>query len=404
MALSTLIVINYRKLLFWIPFLPFSGIWLYSAKNPKEWMFINSYVELMLGLFMFFRYFKVKVDGISALILVTIICAVPSLLNSWGHTFLSLFLFLCLLFGLGIYKFFLCNMKEFLRSNLIDLSVLMLIFLGISIKVYISARLGESIFLQRGGGILGSNYIGGVLILLLPLVRSNYLKLLTIIFICLQVSRGLYATLFIFAFGWFVLVSKKQALITLMSVGFLLFALYLMFASSYLEADNITFSVKEFLLGRLRIFDVQDIETFLLGVTTDQRVDMWEIGRMALGDNFLVGHGLGASAWVFDSFGYGMASNFHNLYLTLLIEGGLFFFISFICLLAYLLIFSYRHEKTVFVGLFSWAFYGLFGGELYEVGGVATCGNYYYLLFVAAYLKFKRVKNGDGARFDVVLR
>ena len=38
------------------------------------------------------------------------------------------------------------------------------------------------------------------------------------------------------------------------------------------------------------------------------------------------------------------------------------------------------------MGLLTWVFYQMYTGNIYEAGGFVTAMNYYYLLFVAAYL------------------
>ena len=38
----------------------------------------------------------------------------------------------------------------------------------------------------------------------------------------------------------------------------------------------------------------------------------------------------------------------------------------------------------------SWVIYGLYSGSIYVCGGFATAGDYYYLMFVTAYVVYMR--------------
>ena len=44
--LGVLIIYNYKKFLFWIPFIPFSGIWAYNLNHPQEAGYYREYAYL----------------------------------------------------------------------------------------------------------------------------------------------------------------------------------------------------------------------------------------------------------------------------------------------------------------------------------------------------------------------
>ncbi len=122
--------------------------------------------------------------------------------------------------------------------------------------------------------------------------------------------------------------------------------------------------------------------------------ERWEIYdsamEMAKKTSF-VGVGLGGFVWgLSDELGQQPNfSNAHNLYLTSLAEGGILFALALIAFLCFLTGWSFYVYRPAFCALAAWIFYGLFSGEIYESANVATAGDYYCLLFVAAFLMYK---------------
>lgn len=390
--LGFLILVYYKKFLFWIPFLPYSGIWAYSQDNPEHYMFVNSYIEFLLVTFFMIWWFRERKERMSIGLFFMIMLAIPSFLNSKDHIFLSLFLFICLSGGAGVYSFFLKNMKSTISSGLIDKTVLIWIILGILIKFYITGRMGESVILQRGGGILGSNHVAGILFLLLPLVQSQLLALTGIVFLMIQFSRGIYIALAVYTLAWMFLVSARQAvkwlLVICLTMGF-----FSLISSAELVGEKgqvITFS--EFLILRFRTADPglpQVIERWKRDIRFNLQKDALTIAQ----EVEYTGIGFGGFRWSLRSLGYPnevLFSHPHNMFLTTLVEGGLIFALAFAGFVIYLLVLAYNVSKPAFVGLLTWTFYGLLGGEIYEVGGFATAGDYYYLMFVVAFLVYQR--------------
>jgi O-antigen ligase len=122
--------------------------------------------------------------------------------------------------------------------------------------------------------------------------------------------------------------------------------------------------------------------------------DRWEIYRSAMEmakKTSFVGVGLGGFVWgLSDELGQQPNySNAHNLYLTSLAEGGILFAVALVAFLAFLTVWSFHVYRAAFCALVAWIFYGLFSGEIYESANLATAGDYYCLLFVAAFLMYK---------------
>ena len=376
-----------KWLLFWIPFLPYSGIWLYAPDNPREYIFISSYIELILALLFLRRFFISKMDHISVGLFVITLFSLPSLYNAfhYQHFSLSLFLLICLLGGAGVYTCFLDHMKEILASHWVDVAVVIWLILGIFIKIYLGARLNQPWFIQRGGGILGSNHVAGVLFLLLPLVKSRWIILLTLLFLVLQFSRGIYLALFIYVAVWITMVNPRQGLRWLIFTGIAAVVVFLLIADISFQSEYGLVTIKDFILSRFKIIQKVSVKFLLEGLMSDSRWDIinsaFIIGRQA----FFTGIGFGGFMWGLERLGEPLLyTNAHNMYVTLLVEGGFAFAFGIYGLLIYLLIVAFRTSKKIFAGFLTWIFYGFYAAEIYETGGMVTAGDYYILLFVIA--------------------
>lgn len=326
--LGFLILVYYKKFLFWIPFLPYSGIWAYSQDNPRQYMFVNSYIELLLVIFFMTCWFRERKDRMSIWLFFMIMLAVPSFLNSKDHIFLSLFLFICLLGGAGVYSFFLKNMESTISSRLIDKTVLIWIILGILIKFYITGRMGESVILQRGGGILGSNHVAGILFLLLPLVQSQLLALTGIIFLMIHFSRGIYIALAVYMLAWMFLVSARQAVKWLLVICLIIVGFFSLISSAEVvgEKDQVI-SFSQFLMTRFKIGEA-GLPEVIERWKRDRRFDLLNDALTIAQEVEYTGIGFGGFAWRVQSLGYPnelLYSNPHNTLLTTLVEGGLIF-------------------------------------------------------------------------------
>ena len=124
-----------RWFLVWIPFLPVLGIWMVSSWGiPREFYFVQSYIEFAFIIFFVTWWLISKKNRTSIYLIGFALLSIPSFLNSKGHFYLTLFLFLCLLGSAGVYTFFLDNMKKIIKRRIVDISVLTWIILGTFIR------------------------------------------------------------------------------------------------------------------------------------------------------------------------------------------------------------------------------------------------------------------------------
>jgi O-antigen ligase len=369
----------YRWYLLWIPLFEVPGIyWVTTRSVPHEYTFVQAYIELLLGLGLLLRWLHGRKDMVSVMVLGVGIAAVPALANAGGHFFFSLFLVLCVVCGAGVYQLFADHMEWMLKRRVVDLSILLWVALGIFTKFYDAAITHQSVLYQRGGGIYGSNHVGGILILLLPFASSGMVMVIGYLFLLLNFSRGIWLALGVLVLLWGCNVSARQALKAAAAV-----ALVLVFALVIVGRDFRQLVVD---FGRERYE----------GMTIDVmgQNDRWEIynSAMEMGKKTsFVGVGLGGFAWGLSDVlnqqpNY---SNAHNLYLTSLAEGGILFTLFLIAFLGFLTLWAFYVDRRAFCTLVAWIFYGFFSGEIYEAANVATAGDYYCLLFVAAVLMYK---------------
>lgn len=392
MALGSGILLTPRWwLLAWIPLLPYSGIMLYSPDNPRGLMFISSYIELILCVFFIYFFLKNKKDTFSVLLFGIIFLSVPSLFNAGGHFLLSLFLFCCLLSGAGIYLYFKENMSLIKESNIVDIAVVVWIILGILIKIYIGIRLNEPWFVQRGGGIIGSNHVAGILFLLLPLVRSRLVAVFAVLFLVFQFSRGIYLALAIYLILWIGFVNARQAIRwTAYVISALVLFIGICGTLSFIsEYGPVT--INDFIISRLKMFHGINALEFINAILEDSRWDLFELAVMIGRQVSFTGIGFGGFSWALQDVNFPfLFTNAHNIYLTLLVEGGFLFFLGFTGLLVFILLKAFKENKMIFVGVLTWAVYGLYSGEIYETGGMASAGDYYTFIFAASCLNFRK--------------
>jgi hypothetical protein len=322
---------------------------------------------------------------VSAMVLGVGLAAVPALPNAGGHLFFSLFLFLCLVSGAGIYQFFADHMEWMLRHHIVDFSILLWVGLGVFTKLYDAAILHVSPLYDRGGGIYGSNHVGGILILLLPFASSGIVMVVGYIFLLFNFSRGIWLTLGMLALLWGLTVNAKQSLKMTSAISLVLALLLLVVPRDYSQLAT------DFARERYEGMSID-----VMGQN-----DRWGIYdsaiEMAKKTSF-VGVGLGGFVWGLSDVlneqpNY---SNAHNLYLTSLAEGGILFTLALLSFLGFVTVWAFYVYRPAFCVLVSWLFYGFFSGEIYESAMVATAGDYYCLLFVVALLMHKtRQKFGE---------
>lgn len=405
LILSSVILIYYKKFLLWIIFLPYAGIWAYHLNDPyspgyfRELMFFSSYLEFIIVSYFMWRWILIKKKSkMSVWLILMALTAVPSLINSHEHFFLSLFLLYCMVCGAGVYQFFEDNIAYIESKKLLDITVLVLLVLGVGIKIYIGLRLNQSFLNQRGGGILGSNTLAIDLLLLLPLVKNRLLFLMTIGFLLLQFSKGIYIALILYAMLWIMFVDKRSGLAVALLICIFGYGMRYLGKLIEINAGKRTYSLKYFIISRLRIHG--DFTT--MGVLSDlwnavihgDRMKLWHMGMNLAKSTFFIGGGPGSTHWELSRIKFPYTySNMHNIFLTSLIECGIVYTISFVCFIIYILVYAFSVNRRIFVSLAIWTFYQTYTGNIYETGGFATAGGYYFLLFVVAKLFYSENSN-----------
>lgn len=385
--LPIVFLVFYRWFLLWIPFLPVSGLWIASLGLSREFNFVQSYMELVLVFFFTIRWLTLKKDRVSVWLLGIALLSIPSLLNSSEHFFLSLFLFLCLLGGAGIYRFFLDNMKATIKTRMVDLTVLVWVCLGTFIKFYDAVLLSQDVLYQRGGSIWGSNHVAGIILLLLPLVKSRLVFALALMLMVFNFSRGIYLGLIVYGITWFFLVSRHKMLGSILSLCAII-AVGLALAPPEFKNRVMNYFIERVAFQELNPNEVS-INVIIERALNDDRWNIYSSALRMAEQVSWTGVGLGGFVWGLESMGYpGEYSNAHDMYLTALTEGGLMFAIGLVCLLVYLLYRSFSISRPVFVGVLTWTVYGLYSGEIYEASRFLTAGDYYYLMFVLAYISY----------------
>jgi hypothetical protein len=206
------------------------------------------------------------------------------------------------------------------------------------------------------------------------------------------------------------LVNKRMGLIVLILMVFFGYSISYLGESVEINAGEKTYSLKYFIASRLRLqgdYSIISISSDLgNAIVNSDRVKVWGAGEELAKATFFLGSGPGSTHWELSKIQFPYTySNMHNMFLTCLIECGLIFTISLASFIIYLLVHAFIINRRVFVGLAVWTFYQMYTGNIYQTGGFATTGVYYFLLFVAAHLfYFAKVnhhvsnKNQESAR------
>jgi hypothetical protein len=387
--LTIVILFKLDWFLFWIPFLSLTGRWLLMLDIiPLEYQSLCSYAEFFTIIWMTIKYSREKLDNTAVWILLVGLTSIFSLFHAGTHFFYSLFFTSIFIAGPWIYLFFLNNMKEIQDSYLVDWTVLLWTVFGFLNKIYFGAMAGASPIFQRAGGYFGSNRLAGILILLLPLVRRKWIFFLAIALMLTQFSKGILGVLLFYAIVWLITVDRKMIKIAIpaLLIGLLFFGQIM---SIELSSGTGTISIMDNMIGRFTKADEDNfLRSLIMRVLIDERFDLYRLGIERAHDTVYMGVGLGGSMWEFEKYYHDVYSNFHNLFLTSLVEGGLVFFIAVTVFIIYVTVRAFQVSKPAFVGLLSWIFYGLFSGQLYDVSRAPTCAEYYYLLFVTAFVSF----------------
>jgi O-antigen ligase len=381
------LILRYPKwFLYWLPFAPTCGLWVESLGLGRENAGFQSFVETIVVSLMLLRWLRrPEKTALSRYLLVIPLLAVPSLVHADGYFLFSAFFFVGMLAGPGVYDYFHDQIDELWEGRHFDWAVLVWNVLALAIKFYEGAALGESALSLRGGGIWSSNHYGGIMLLMLPLVRARWVQLLTLGVMCLQFSRGIYLSLFVYGLAWAAFVSWRS--VAKVAAGGLVLVPLLWFALPASQRAVIEFMIVDrFAYEDMSFADV-DLSAVLDKAAKDERLSIHESALQMARDSGYLGVGLGGFYFATEAMGRdAMYSNAHNLYLTALAEGGVAYTFAVCGLIVFGLWRAWRYKREAVPALGAWAVYGLYSGELYEASRFTTCMDYYYLLILLAWI------------------
>jgi len=411
-----IIAINYRRyFLLIIPFLQYAGFIFMVKGRPPEMNFIICYAELLvLGIFALRRGFRIK-DKTSLYLFLFPLLSLPSLLFAQGNFYQSVFIITLLSLSAFLYQFYLKNMEWLIRKNIFNLIVLIWSLFGILTKIFQGIKWGFSLasympiglygILSRGGGIGGSNHVGGIILFFLPFVNDYRIITLASIFLLFTFSRGIYIVLLLF---WII---KFYPFIKVKKITVKAFALFVILICLIwvITPQSYTTAISNWMFQRMGLTEHWGTTLNKHLINLFYESPRWGIYKEALDifkKTLFQGVGLGGFYWGEKFIGEeSLFSNAHNLYLTLLSEGGIFFFLGFILLLGYMFHMASKYSHAALLSLIIFSIYGLFSGEIYEASGLASACDYYYLIFLLAYLKYmKKLKSNRAFERNLIIR
>jgi len=400
------------------PLAQYAGYFLMTDALPMDRKFLIGYAEALVLLIYARQVLSEKRGLLSdrmALILVLMPwLAAPALLFAKENRSQALFIIVLLSLSGFLYRYFVTNMPGLLASSIFDRVAALWLAFGVVTKATEGLLYGATYdptrgafsyaVLSRSGGMGGSNLVGQILLMMLPLIQGKILIAVTVVFLLLTFSRGVYvvlATVLLFM----TITGKTLGRTTVrMAIGAACAAILLLNAvPENLRADIID-------LGESRLVGIS-------GVSTQERlINRYSVdeGRSYMADEAMriwgatdfQGIGLGGFFWGEALVGNAPEfSNAHNVYLTLLAEGGLIVAAAFVAILLFTIRRAFLFDKRAAISLVAFALYGLFSGEIYETAGIVSLAPYYPLLLVFAYVAAGRgssasvhVSGGAGIR------
>lgn len=371
-----------------------------SFSNAFSITFIEPLLLLVIAVIQ-----KGRLTSHTSYILLLMACSTfPAVMNcyhlglNWKAALYLSLMFLLLPF---YYEFLLRNMPFYRKINLPNLMLSTLLIMGVLTKIivgYIQAPIFPTAspvlvgLLSRVGGVNASNHIGGIILMILPIVSSRKLLLLALIFLGLTFSRGVYLTLLIW--GGYELIIRRRTLsrpsLTMLSLSglFLIAILFCIFTTGQNPVAAIISNFIDRLIAFKAIFTNPRLDIFLQAIEITEKSNFLGIGPA----NFYFGYNLLPISSSFQRY-----SNAHNIYLTVLSENGPIFLILFLFLCITSMRKAYQKNKQVFTGLSIFMFYGVFNGQLYEAGGgkLSLYDAYYFLYLLATLETVERTSPND---------
>lgn len=378
---------------------PFSGRWLYPITHNYNNVYF-SYFEIIFSCIILYRY---RFDKNTPIILLFLpLSTLPALINIDDFEGYStyFFYFFLLIGGIGYYKLFREKMKEIIENNVVDKVLIVWTILAFVYKVISALEVDTWFLLSRAGSsLLAGNHQAMIILLLIPFARRRWVAALSIGFTLLHFSRGVYLSLLLYLFLYFIFISPLKAIKMVRFSAAIFLMIFIIvrfqFPNIYNFAEDALFS--RLIMGGTQVTAPMASQNFVLSFNDilnafygDDRNNIQQDALDVAEKTNYIGIGLGRFLEGTKLIGSPRKySNAHNLYLTLLSEGGILFLLLFVYLLVASIKKAYIFDKRIFVSLIVFAFYGLFSGQIYESTAERSCVDYFYLIFLLAFLEYQ---------------
>lgn len=387
-----------KNLLYIIPLIPFCGRWLHYI-FPDINLFVLCYMELFLGLY-FILSSKLKTDNLTFSFLVVLFLTtlipfvnIANIENFISHLYYE-FLFFTMFF---LYTYIFNSLKNKNINVFINTYACIWVILSFVYKIISSFGFDiDFLFIRGGSSHYASNHVGYFLLTLLPFIKNKKVELIVVITLITFFSRGLILCLIVY-YVLSLMIFRRLKLILTMG-AFILCLFFIMNINFFNDYKN--FMILRF-IGNTSIanniekndiinldmnFTETNIDDIIENFAEDDRSYIWKTSSDIIVDSHLLGIGFGnfsnASKFYDSSLEY---SNSHNLYLNIIAELGLLFFLIFVLFIIFLFYYS-TNELRISLTLF--IVYGFFSGQLYEASFEKSMVDFYHLLLLIVISRF----------------
>lgn len=372
--------------------MPFAGFFYSDIEvlSPYHFLFVG--LPEFLALILVALHERIR-NGVSLWLLLVPTAAFPSLIMAGEQALMSAYFIVMLSLCAFLYESQLRNMALILKKNIIDSSIIVMVLVGLLGKAYSSLAPGLentsplifSFLIGREGAIAGSNFIAQLMLTLLPLSRNRIVKTLSIGFLLFTFSRGVYLCLAIYLIWMLFFSSEKMQLIRKLMIWLVI----LMSGLIFIKSDIVDY-LYDFTKERIISHQNTDIES---RYQNEERFKIFEDALKIANESSYLGIGLGGFYYAHremqDKISDNTVSNAHNLYLTLLAEGGLctFLLFTFGFITSFFRAMRTKNNEAG-LSILILIVYFLFSGSIYESSRYVTLSPYYLWIFLLAYIKY----------------
>ena len=400
-----ILVVSIRNIYYFpllIPHIQYAGFFLMKeGVLTYEKSYLITYGELILLLIMYYKTKHFKKDIVFSILIIIPFTALPSFVNSYyyGNIESSIYLLVLLLLIPYYYLYTKSKMSYYVSAKMVDMMALSLVFAGVMNKIYqgivhgpeLAAYMHPMLYglISRGGGMNASNHLGGMLLLLYPLIDKKIIKNISLLFLLICFSRGIYLILgvyFTVILSKYIMQHTRFKRLSIKDISYIVVVVAL--ASILLKHIPISFVTEVSRNFTQRVQALKDVKE-------NERIQVFKDSFEIFKSSSYQGIGLGGFYYGYNNLSTNYSknkySNAHNIYLTLLAENGLIFLGLFIILMIKSISLAKHIDKKAYYSLIIFIVYGLYSGQLYETGmGKASLYDYYYLVYVIAYINYKK--------------